>query len=143
MQNKAELAFFLASKLTSKILKKETEVEIEKYIKDFVCDLIIEDKKGVNYDDFELLLKDLERTKNYNEFIILNPYFAKNHNFKYCELIKKLKEFILIEKSKYIVETLNILKNTDINLNEIRDYNMENFKIVNLVLYVSFILILF
>ena len=81
--------------------------------------------------------------KQYNEFIILNPYFAKNHNYKYYELIKKLKEFIFTEKCRYIVNVLNMLKESKINLEELREYNMENLKIVNLVIFTNNIFIIF
>ncbi len=102
-------------------------------IKNFIKDIILEDKNAVNYEDNEYLIKDLERTNNYNEFVILNPYFAKNHNNKYCELIRKLKEFIFTEKCRYLVDILNILKESKIDLEEIRGYNMEFFKVSNLV----------
>ena len=133
LKTKEELAFFLASKLTALNFKKETEKEIEKFIKDFISNLITEDKNAVYFEDFEYLLRDLEKSKNYNEFVILNPYFAKNHNFKYYDFVKKLKEFIFTEKCKYILNAVNLLKSSNFNLEEIRDYNMENFKIINLV----------
>jgi hypothetical protein len=139
-KNKEELAFYLASKITAMKFKRETEKEIEKTIKEFLNNVILEDKKPVHYEDYEFLIKDLETTKNYNEFIILNPYFAKNHNCKYYELIKKLKEFIFTEKCRYIVNVLNMLKESKINLEELREYNMENLKIVNLVIFTNNIL---
>lgn len=132
-QNKEELAFFLASKITAIANRKETEKEIEKTIKDFLKDIITEDKKAINFEDYEFLIKDLETSKNYNEFIILNPYFAKNHNNKYCDLIKKLKEYIFTEKCRFLVTVLNMLKSSKFNLEEIREFDMENFKIINLV----------
>jgi len=142
-KNKEELAFFLTSKITAMKFKRETEKEIEKKIKEFLNNVILEDKKPVHYEDYEFLIKDLEKTKNYNEFIILNPYFAKNHNYKYYELIKKLKEFIFTEKCRYIVNVLNMLKESKINLEELREYNMENLKIVNLVIFTNNIFIIF
>lgn len=142
-KNKEELAFFLTSKITAMKFKRETEKEIEKTIKEFLNNVILEDKKPVHYEDYEFLIKDLEKTKNYNEFIILNPYFAKNHNYKYYELIKKLKEFIFTEKCRYIVNVLNMLKESKINLEELREYNMENLKIVNLVIFTNNIFIIF
>lgn len=134
-KNKSELAFFLASKLTKLKFKKETENEIEKIIEEFIRGIILEDKKAVNYEDNEFLIKDLERTKNYNEFVILNPYFAKNHNYKYYELIRKLKELLFTEKCRYLVNILILLKESKINLDEIREYDMEYFNVVNLVCF--------
>lgn len=134
-KNREELAFFLASKIVKNKFQDETEREIEKIIKEFISGIIKEDKNAVYFEEFDYLLKDLEKTKNYNEFVVLNPYFAKNHNFKYYELIKRLKGFIFTEKCKYIIKILTMLKDSNINLEELRGFKIENLKITSLVKY--------
>lgn len=125
----------MASKIIAIDYKKETDKEIEKIIRDFLIDLILEDKIGLYHEEFEYLIKDLEKTKNYNEFVILNPYLVKNHNSKYFELMKRLKEFIFTEKCRYIVNLLKFMKETNFNLEELREFDMQNFKIFNLVIF--------
>lgn len=113
--------------------KRETEKEIDHLIKSFVSDLILEDKFALHFEDFQYLIKDMEITKNYNEYIVLNPYFAKNHTVKYYDFINKMREFIFTEKCRYISHALNMLKNSEFAIHELRNYDMEKFKIINLV----------
>jgi hypothetical protein len=80
----------------------------------------------------------LEKSKNYNEFIILNPYFFKNHYIKYQELIKKLKEILYLENCKYITEALLIIRNSGFNLENISKYDIENFRNINFLVIFKF-----
>ena len=72
-KNKDELAFFIASKLIANKNRKNSQIEIEKHLKLFLQNLIKEEKFWINSENYENLLKDLETSRNYNEFIILNP----------------------------------------------------------------------
>ena len=94
-------------------------MEIEKHLKLFLQDLIKEKKFLINSENYENLLKDLETSRNYNEFIILNPYFFKFHHIQYYDLIKKLKEVLYLEKCRYITEALLIIKNAGFDLKKI------------------------
>ena len=79
-------------------------------------------------------MNDIQSSKNLNEFIILNPFFAKNYSLDYCEFIKKINDLIFTEKCRYITQTLNLLKNSNYNLKEFKNYNIEYYRIINLVI---------
>jgi hypothetical protein len=134
-KNKDELAFFIANKIIAYNNKINSIKEIEKNIKAFLNDLIKEKNLLINFENYIDLLKDLEKSKNYNEFIILNPYFFKHHNSKYQGLIKKLKEISYLERCKYITEALLIIKNSGFDVKNISEYDLENFRIINLLVF--------
>jgi len=140
-KNKDELAFFIASKLIASNNKNNSIKEIEKNLKLFIKELIKEEEKIflINSKNYENLLRDLEKSKNYNEFIILNPYFFKYHNLKYQELIKKLKEILFLENCKYISEALLIVKNSGFDVRNISKFDLENFRIINILVLFYFI----
>ena len=139
-KNKDELAFFIASKLIASNNKNNSIKEIEKNLKLFIKELIKEEEKNflINSKNYENLLRDLEKSKNYNEFIILNPYFFKYHNLKYQELIKKLKEILFLENCKYISEALLIVKNSGFDVRNISKFDLENFRIINILVLFYF-----